>query len=621
MKRLQSSILLLFLLAAYTYSQEFKEILRNIFYEGEFFLMEESYIDALEEYKKLYTRGYSENANINYRMGVCYLNIPGEKQKSIPYFQKAVKNVIKKYREGVWKQTRAPYDAWLYLGNAYRINEELDKAVECYNTYIDLLEDEESEMHAYTEKQIEACNNARKAMENPVYYIRTHTGDIINTSTADINPVVSVDEQVMVYITQLPFYDALKMSRKINGEWSEPINITPELQSDGDQYPNSLSKNGTELYLNREDEFNSDIFHSRYENGRWSISRPLGKVVNTKFWESHACIDPEGEYLYLASNRRGSYGGMDIFVSRKNAEGFWSEPVNLGPGINTELNEDHPFVSPDGKVLYFASQGHYNIGGYDIFYSEHLPDGSYAEPKNLGYPLNTSDDDLFFLPVGNGRYGYQALFEEGNLGSRDIYRFELFETEKEYLAAIAPPEEPEVTTPLDEPAETLPTEEAIAEEHPAEEPAEEITEELAPDQPTKIYIIKPVFFDFDKYSLRPEAWASLDELAIIMEVLPVLNIEATGHTDSKGSESYNMMLSKKRSASVVNYLVSKGIDGKRIQSANKGESSPVAINSNPDGSDNPAGRKLNRRVEFRVLKPELPNVKVEQIPVPDNLKK
>ncbi len=598
MKTLQSFLLLLIFVSGITHAQEYKEILRDIFYEGEFFLMEESYIDALGEFQKLIPRGYAENANVNYRIGICYLNIPGEKDKSIPYLEKAVTNVTKKYREGVWRETQAAIDAWLYLGNAYRITNDLDKAVECYDTYRDQLDDPDSEMDVYAEKQIQACNNAREAMENPVYLIRENMGDVINTETSDFNPAVSGNEEVMVYMTSLPFYDAVKMSKKVEGQWTEPINITPEIQSDGDQYINSLSTDGTEMYLNKEDEFNSDIYYSRYENDRWSKSKPLNKLVNSKFWESHACISPDGKSLYLASNRRGSYGGTDIYVSRKNELGIWDEPVNLGQRINTELNEDNPFITGDGNVLYFSSQGHYNIGGYDIFYAERLPDGNWSEPKNLGYPVNTTDDDLFFMPVENGKYGYQAIFADENLGSRDIYRYEFFGTEQEYLAAVAPPAEPEEAPPVEEPAE-----------------------EAVPEAPAKIYIIRPVFFDFDRFALKPEAKDKLDELALVLEALPLLRIEAVGHTDSKGSDNYNMMLARKRSGSVVEYLASKGIDGKRLKSSSMGESSPVAINSNPDGSDNPEGRSLNRRVEFRITSTGLPNVEIEQVDVPDRLRR
>jgi outer membrane protein OmpA-like peptidoglycan-associated protein len=613
MKKILPVLFLLLFIPGLLPGQEYEEVLRDIFNEAEFWLLEESYPDALVEYRKLYNRGYENNANINYRMGICFLNIPGEKDKSIPYLEKAVENVTARYKEGIFRESKAAFDAWLYLGNAYRIDNQLDKAVEAYNKYKELIDDEESDEAHYANKQIEACNNARKAMENPVYQIRDHTGELINTATADYNPVVSYDEQVMIYMTKLPFYDAIKVSRKENGEWSEPRQITAELEPEAKLFVNSISHDGKELYLNQEDNFNSDIYVSLLEDDRWSKATPLNKEVNTKFWESHACISPDGQSLYLASNRRDSYGGMDIWVSQRGEEG-WTEPVNLGQGINTDLNEDHPFLSENGNVLYFASQGHYNIGGYDVFYSEKLPDGTWSEPKNLGYPLNTTDDDLFFVPVGNGKYGYQALFAEDNLGSRDIYRYRMFETEVEYqeaLAALTPPEPVEVEVETTEPAEAAPG-----------EPAEEvITAPVIEEIPTIIYIIRPVFFGFDRFDLSSDAKEILKDLVEILEAYPDLEIRATGHTDHIGTDSYNMMLSKKRSASVVEYLTRQGINGRRLKSLGVGESQPVARNSNPDGSDSPDGRKLNRRVEISVIRPEIPNIRVEEIEVPERLKK
>ncbi len=238
-------------------------------------------------------------------------------------------------------------------------------------------------------------------------------------------------------MTALKFYDAINITRKQeDGTWGTPRQITAELEPDGKLFANSLSRDGTELYLNQEDVFNSDILVSKFEDERWGKATLLNKEINTKYWESHACISGDGESLFLASNRKDGLGGIDIWVSSKGPEG-WEEPKNIGDVINTELNEDHPFLSADGNILFFASQGHYNIGGYDIFYSAKQSDGSWGEPKNIGYPLNTTDDDLFFVPVGNGESGYQALFSEDNIGSRDIHRYQRFETEEAYLAALA----------------------------------------------------------------------------------------------------------------------------------------------------------------------------------------
>jgi len=618
MKRILTLFITIFLVAFTSFCQEYQEVLKNIFLDAEYFLMDESYADALVEYQKLLPRGYENNANINYRIGVCYLNMPGEKAKAIPYLEKAVTNVTAKYQEGIFKETRAPYDAWLYLGNGYRIMNQLDKAVQAYQKYKELLKDDKSEMSKYADQQIVACNNAKKAQENPVLVIQENLGEIINTQFTDFNPVVSADENVMVFMTALKFYNALKFSKKVDGKWTEPVNITPEIQSDGNQYANCLSKDGLQLYLNMEDNFNSDILFSNYQNGRWDKSEPLNNNINTKFWESHASISPDGESLYFASNKKDGYGEMDLYVSHKDQTGDWGEASNLGPAINTDLNEDHPFLSEDGKVLYFASQGHFNIGGYDIFKSEQMGDGSWAKPINIGYPVNTTDDDLFFYPAGNGKYGYQARFADDNFGLRDIYRFELFDNETDYLAALRQMSEETTEPGID-----------VGKDIVAEEVTKEVTEEVGevkpevevkPEQETKIVFLRTIFFDFDKFSLTSQSKTTLDNLTDIMKLFPEMHIVAIGHTDAVGTETYNLNLSKKRADSAIGYLQTKGIESGRLQIKALGETEHIAINQNSDGSDNPEGRKYNRRVEFKVISPDLPNVKIEPVAIPDKLK-
>ena len=367
-----------------------------------------------------------------------------------------------------------------------------------------------------------------------------------------------------------------------------------------------------QLYLNMEDNFNSDLLFSSYQNGRWDKSELLNKNINTKFWESHASISPDGESLYFASNIKDGYGEMDLYISLKDQTGDWGEASNLGPAINTELNEDHPFLSEDGKVLYFASQGHFNIGGYDIFKSEQMADGSWAKPINIGYPVNTTDDDLFFFPSGNGKYGYQARFADNNFGLRDIYRFELFENEAEYLAALKKISE-ETTEPGIE-------EGIVAGEEVTEEVVGKVVEEVKPEQEVKIVFLRTIFFDFDKFSLTGQAKSTLDNLTDIMKMFPEMHILAIGHTDAIGADTYNLNLSKKRADSAIGYLQTKGIESGRLQIKALGETEHIAINQNPDGSDNPDGRKFNRRVEFKVIKPDLPNVKIEPVAVPDKLK-
>ncbi len=602
--------ILLVLYAMPLIGQQYKEIIRETFLDGEFFLMREEYPDALYEFKKVYDRGHKDNANVNYRIGICYLNIPGEKEKAIPYLEQALTDITPRYREGLFRETRAPYDAYLYLGNAYRINNELDKACSAYRKYIQLLDDPGSEETRYAEKQITCCRNARKEMSQPLYLWKKNAGPAINTKFSEFHPVLSHDENIMVYMSSLRFYDAVQYSVREKGQWTDPINITPQIQSDGNQYVSCLSPEGKFLLLSKEDQFDSDIYYSTYEKGRWSVSKPLGKEVNSRFWESHASLSPDGKTLYFASNRRGGIGEMDIYMSRKNTNGKWGEPLNLGGNINTELNEDHPFLSPDGNFLFFVSQGHYNIGGYDIFRSEKKPDGSWSEPVNLGYPLNTTGDDLFYFPAGAKNEAYLALFEDNNYGKQDIYKILAFDSEQACNKARESAEKPEVIE--DEIEEII--EEAVEEaEQIEEEPAEEIPER----EPV---IIRPVFFGFDQFSLGPRTKEKLDDLAGIMEDHPEMVLAIRGHTDTKGPDAYNMQLSVKRAESVRNYLLGKGLSEKRLHVKGLGETKHIAINSNPDGTDNPHGRKLNRRVEFRVLQPELPYVKTPEPEVPDSLR-
>ncbi len=623
MKRLLIPIICFSFALNTSYSQEYQEILRDIFYEAEFMLANEFYIDALQEYKKLYDRGYEHSANINYRIGICYLNIPGQKEGAVPYLQEAINDLTPRYNEGIFTEHQAPYDAYLYLGNAYRVNNQLESAIFAYGKYKELLNKDDSEMALYADQQIEACNNARIAMETPVYYIRTNMGETINTSSSDYNPVISDNESVLVYMTSLAFYDAIKFSKKVDGEWTEPINITPEIQSDGDQFANFVTRDGTELYLNKADNFNSDIYHSVYIDGKWEKSKPLNKWINTKYYESHACVTADNSTLYFASNRKGSKGGTDIYVSKKDAIGDWGEPLNIGDAINTKLSEDHPFISVDGKTLFFASQGHYSLGGYDVFYSEMQDDGGWSKPVNLGYPVNTTDDDLFFVPVGKGDIGYQSLFADDSYGSRDIYQYRLFPGEAEYLAYLksleqqdekpGPEPEPE---PVIEPDQVTEPDQVI-------EPDQVTEPEPVPEpepEPSRVFVIQTIFFDFDKYSLTDESKQRLDILSEVLKIFPDVEIVATGNTDAKGTDAYNDKLSKNRANSAMKYLVGKGVDAGRISIEALGEKNPVAINTKADGTDSPEGRTYNRRVEFEISDLPAAQVRIESISVPEHLK-
>lgn len=413
-------LLFIIILMVPLHAQDNKE-LQESFLEAEYFLMNEDYSDALSYYLQLYDK-MPDNANLAYCIGVCYLNIPNKKNLSVDYLEAATKNMSAKHKEGTVNQTTAPYDALFELGKAYRINFRFDKAKEAFSTYLTTLLPDDHENIDFVKHEIEVCDMAKGIISKPVVYTEENAGQLFNDEKSNFNPLISADGKSFAYMVSLKFYDAVMFSKMVNGKWTPPVNITPELQSDGDFYISCLSSDGKLLFLSKDDDINSDIYMSTYNGENWSKTTRLNKNINTKYWESHAFISEDGNQLVFASGRPGGFGGLDLYVSNK-VNGDWGPAVNIGPEINTPFNEDRPFLINNGKTLFFSSQGHENIGGYDIFRSDLQSNGLWSKPKNLGYPINTPDDDIFFMPVGDGKSGYYSRFREtGGYGKEDIYK-------------------------------------------------------------------------------------------------------------------------------------------------------------------------------------------------------
>jgi len=598
------------------------------FYDGEFFLAEEEYRDALLAFKKVYNAGYEDNANINYRIGVCYLSIPGEKAEAIPYLEKATENISKNYREGNIKETNAPYDTYLFLGNAYRIDYQLDKAIESFNKFIEITEDKNSKEIVYARQEIEACKRAKEAIKDPNKLNIENLGGLYNSAFNNYNTVVAYNESGIAYMSEQRFYDAVFYMAIENGRFTNPINITPQIQSDGDQYVTALSYDGDKMLLTKVSSFDADIMISTFESRRWTKAENIGKPINSKWFESHACFSPDGKTIYFSSNRKESIGGMDLFYSIQDEKGNWSEPVNLGDKLNTTLNEETPFMCKDGKTLFFSSQGHTTIGGYDIFYTIKQEDGEWSEPVPLPYPLNTTDDDLFFFPTcekGESIKGYMSRIEEDGFGSGDIYKVELITKD---LATIDEIDKPEDVTVVPVPVKTdtitviaeepIEKEEKVAEDISVPEPQKPA---VYPDNiPKRQYVIKPVYFRFEKSDITATASQKLDELSKVLLDYSELEILVTGHTDALGSESYNQRLSEARAKQVKTYLTDRGVDPDRITVRGMSENEPVALNRTQDGKDSFNGRKFNRRVEISFTKTVPENIIVELPDVPEDLR-
>lgn len=424
MKRL---VLLTWLLATFFNSDIFSQAkveIRNNFYDAESWILFEDYKEALPIYQQL-LRIYPNNSNFKYRIGQCYINTTGEKEKAISYLEDAVKNISPNYKEGKFKETGAPYDALYYLANAYRINNQLDKALE---TYVLFQKNMDTEVYnaEIVAQQIASCRNAKELMSIPLFLREKNLGSMINEANSEFNPVISANEDLIIFSKSEAFYDAILFSIKTNGVWSGPQNMNEILQVDKDLFPTSISKDGKTLYLYSSAEYDGIIYTTVFNNNTWSPLVELNENINTKYWESHATISHDNKKLFFTSNRKGTLGGLDIYVSKRDSLGDWGPAENLGPVINTQYNEESPFLSKDDKTLFFSSRGHFNMGGYDIFYSTLLEGGKWSVPFNVGYPLNTTDDDVFFNPVNQGYEGYVSREVNGGFGKEDIYHVEIF---------------------------------------------------------------------------------------------------------------------------------------------------------------------------------------------------
>ena len=619
------------------------------------------YTEALPVLLALQEKGFS-TANISYKIGECYLNIQGQKTKAIPYLKEAAQKISKNHSDSLLEQEYAPVKALLYLGIAYRLNNDFNKATDCFNDFLQTVDDVDKDNRALAEYHIERCKYARELMASPAKFTVDTLPDILNSQVSNFNPLVTSDEKVLYYMNQLKFYDAVMHAVKTDTLWQVPENLTPEIKSDGDHYLTGMSADGTRLYLTSYDPYNSgEIYTASFEDGHWSELRRLNGHINTRFNETHASPSPDGRYLYFTSDRQGGFGGLDIYRTLLSPAGDWGPPENLGPLVNSPYNEESPFVSSDSRKLFFSSQGHYNMGGYDIFASSLDGDGNWLPPVNIGYPLNTTDDDLFFFPLGTGNIAYQSHYSP-SLAGQDILRYEISSFGNPARFAIIgkvnlqaeagyDPRNISVTFTNNNANDTL----AVKSLQPdgsfrqklpggayrldfSNETGSLLSKDLViPDYfphnelllqaditvhtraTADSFLLKDIRFAFDRSKLDEKYQLFLDEILQMMVKYPGLILQINGYADSRGRESYNMKLSLLRARAVEDYLKPRVTAKERISVNAFGEKTPVAINFNDDGTDNAEGRSFNRRVEL-VLTNAPPELIIKKYTdVPENL--
>jgi hypothetical protein len=416
--RLQLQLLTLIIFSVAASAQSTKE-LKEIFAQAESYYLYEEYELANQLYILMEN---PENLNLSYKIGTCYLNIPDEKEKAISYLESAVKNAVYDAKASLFKEKRAPLDAYFYLAKAYMINNELEKGLNTLQTFANLARDTEGKGRMknleFVDQQIQACKNAIQFEENPVPLSKKNLGPGFSQGSMNENPAVSFDGNTIVYTERRGLINIILFSKRIRGRWQNPIEITDQLNAGEDCSSCALNYDGTELFLYKTDMFDGNIYSSKYVNDAWTPIVKLNKNINTKFYESHASVSADGKRLYFTSNREGGQGELDIYVSEKDASGDWGVPVNLGTSVNTAYNEDNPFMTADDSLLFFCSEGHNSMGGYDNYKSQKFGN-EWKKPENLGFPVNTTDDDKFFQPSNNGLNAFYSM--KTDYKKRDIF--------------------------------------------------------------------------------------------------------------------------------------------------------------------------------------------------------
>lgn len=393
-----------------------------------------------------------ENANINYNLGLSYLNSykEEEKKKALPYLELASKKVTANYTPYSPREKKAPVFAWFYLGEAQHSDYQFMEAIESFTKFKTYINEKHS-LWNEVDQRMRMANYAALAVQNPVNVKATNLGDQLNGIYPDFSPVIRVDESAIYFTSRrlredssnLDIYDPIDgmlyediyVSFNKDGKWGEayPLNINTE----GHEATINLSIDGRTLYVYKDINGNGDLYQSNLEDDSagfetWSIPEKLGSDINTKAYETHVTVTPDQKTLYFISDREGGFGGKDIYYCKRLPTGDWSLSRNVGPILNSPFDEDGVFMHPDGKTLYFSSNGHKSMGGYDINYST-LTDSGWTSPQNLGYPINSVDDDVFFVTSPDGKRAYFSSFKENGHGEKDVYLLELIDAEETSL--------------------------------------------------------------------------------------------------------------------------------------------------------------------------------------------
>jgi outer membrane protein OmpA-like peptidoglycan-associated protein/tetratricopeptide (TPR) repeat protein len=493
---------------------------------------------------------------------------------------------------------------------------------------------------------------AEQAVQNPVPFNPKPLSSNINSPKPEYLPSISADGQYLVYTSRpSPKNEDIFISERGDSSWlpGQPVQALNTPFNDSSP---SIAANGQAMAFARNDGRNNfDLYYAERQNGRWNAPQRLPSPINTGNFESQPSLSANGQELFFVSDRKGGKGRLDLWMSELQPDGSWGTPHNLSDSINTPLNEQAPFLHSDGQTLYFMSKGHPGMGQYDLFLARRHPDGSWGQPLNLGYPINSPQNEGAIIVSLDGQTAYfdsdkaDPTGQIQEMGNADLYQFELYKEAQPQPATYveAKVRDARSKRPLSATAEisrlsdgqvqvqtqasekgwflaVLPigADYALSVAHPSylfhsehfalsgkntrEKPfellieLEPLPEDTATAPSTKPVVLRNVFFDTGSANLRPESAPELNRLARLLKENPGLNVRINGHTDNVGSPEDNQALSEARAKAVYDFLLEKGIEDERLSYKGFGESRPVA------GNDTAEERQRNRRTEFEVLK-------------------
>ncbi|MGI9543240.1 MAG: OmpA family protein, partial [Cyclobacteriaceae bacterium] len=628
---------------------------------------------ALEEAKNYYVQAAEldpGNVKANYMAGKVHLETT-DKDRATRYFLKVVE-LDPNYR----------FDILYLVGQGYQLGLNFDQAINYYQQYREKVSTDTDYVGAdripvdAVERRIYECENGKEFTAYPEGYSIVNVGTQINSEWHDFAPVLNEDQSTIIFTTRRKLgnlsedvhtdnfsYEDIFIAQYQDTAWSQAANIGTTINTPFHDSNIALSADGRQLYLYKDiEDGTSDIYYSELgADSVWSRPQPVSGDVNSDFTEKSLSMSPDGGTLVFSSDRPGGEGEMDIYLSTRGADGVWSDATNLGAPINSEYDEDSPFLDYDGKTLYFSSRGGKGMGGYDIFKSEYdSTSGKWSDPINLGYPMNTPDDDIYFVGTKDGKRGYFASVRDEGMGYTDIYMVSVplndinqaerlgpsnylnkdsgsSEEGMQPISLIVEVADYDDGTPLEANLQISRISDNVVYSvrniglgvyqvdivNPIQDDFMlsmeregylfkniKITLPASSDEGQEVRrkfelnklevglssILRNIYFDFDKFTLKATSFTELNKLDKLMSESPKMRVELAGHTDFIGTREYNMRLSVKRANSVVTYLINRGINPDRLEAVGYGKDHPLA--SNDDEVD---GRELNRRVEFKIL--------------------